>query len=189
MPSLPRTNQRGFTLLEMIVVIIVIGVMAAMIVPRLSGNRNREFNLLVDQVAAIVLMFAHRSSTSTQPSGSRYDPELHQFELLGRYKDDEDYYWEVDPLALPILFPAWIEENGIEIFIDGELMDTSQWPITATPGEVRPLIEVSLGWESRYALISLSSHSIGPSIWLDGSGTDPLMPIDLDAQGRGREEW
>ncbi len=173
----------------MIVVIIVIGIMTAMVIPRLSGNRNREFNLLVDQVSDIVLMFAHRSSTSNQPSGIRYDSELHQFELLAKFNEDGDKYWDIDPLALPILFPKWIDENDVELFIDGELMDTSQWPITVAPGEVRPLIEVSLGWESRHALISLSSHSIGPSVWLDGNGSDPLVPIDLDAQGRGREEW
>ena len=29
---------------------------------------------------------------------------------------------------------------------------------------------------------------MGPNIWFDGIGTEPLVPIDLDAQ-RGREEW
>jgi prepilin-type N-terminal cleavage/methylation domain-containing protein len=185
----PPQNQKGFTLLEMIVVVIVIGIMAAAIIPRLSGSRDREFNLLVDQVADVVLMFAHRSSSSNQPSGLRYDPDLHRFELLAKFKEDEGHYWDIDPLAVPIRFPEWLEENKVEIFIDGELADTSQWPITVTPGESRPLVEVALGWEERYALISLSSHSIGPHIWLDGIGTEPLMPIDLDAQGRGREEW
>ena len=182
-------NQKGFTLIEMIVVVIVIGIMTAAIIPRLSGNRDREFNLLVDQVADVVLMFAHRSASSNQPSGLRYDPELHRFELLSKFKEDEVYFWDIDPLAVPIRFPDWLEENKIEIFIDGDHADTSQWPITVTPGETRPLIEVALGWDKRYALISLASHSIGPSIWLDGDGVEPLMPIDLDAQGRGREEW
>lgn len=183
------STSKGFTLIEMIVVIIVIGIMAAAIVPRLSGSRDREFNLLVEQVADIVLMFSHRSSTSNQPTGMRYDTELHRFELLAKFKEDEGHYWDIDPLAPPIRFPEWLEGNAVEIYIDGELTDTSQWPITVTPGELRPLIEVTLGWESRYALISLASHSIGPNIWLDGNGTDPLVPIDLDAQGRGREEW
>ena len=169
-----RNNPKGFTLIEMIVVVIVIGIMATMIIPRLSGTRDREFNLLIEQVSDIVLMFAHRSSTSNQPTGLRYD---------------EDHYWDVDPMALPILLPDWIKGDEVEIYIDGELADTSMWPVTVTPGETRPLIEVGLGWESRYALISLGSHSIGPNIWLDGIGKEPLMPIDLDAQGRGREEW
>ena len=46
-----RTNRNAFTLIEMMVVIIIIGIMAAMVVPRISGNRDREFNLTVDRVA------------------------------------------------------------------------------------------------------------------------------------------
>jgi hypothetical protein len=54
---------------------------------------------------------------------------------------------------------------------------------------MRPHIEVVIEWEERSAIISLAPHAIGPNIWLDGQGSDPIMPIDLDAEGRGRDEW
>lgn len=184
-----RTIQRAFTLLEIIVVIIIIGIMAAMIVPRLSGNQNREFNLTVERINDVVLMFAHRVSTSNQPSALRFNTELNQFELLTKIVEDDEQYWGLDPLAVPVTLPSWLEEDAVSIYIDGEFTDTTQWPVTTVPGETRPLIEVSIYWEDHTALISLPSHAMGPNIWVDGVGTEPLTPIDLDAQGRGREEW
>lgn len=181
--------RHAFTLLEIIVVIMIIGVLASMIVPRLSGNQNREFTLLVDRVNDIVLMFAHRVSTSNQAAALRFDHEHKQFELLTKVEEDGEYYWSFDPLATPVQLPSWLEADSITIFVDGEIADTSQWPVTATPGETRPLIEVAVEWEDHSALISLPSHAMGPNIWFDDIGTEPLMPIDLDAQGRGREEW
>ena len=181
--------RSGFTLLEIIVVIMIMVVMAAMILPRMTGNQNREFTLAVEKVNDVVLMFAHRVSTSNQPVALRYDPQTKQFELLTKKSEDGEYFWGLDPLAAPVKLPSWLDSDAITIFVDGEIADTTQWPITTTPGETRPLIEVALNWEEHSALISLPSHAMGPNIWFDGVGNDPLIPIDLDAQGRGREEW
>ena len=85
--------------------------------------------------------------------------------------------------------PSWLDQDTITIFVNGELTDTSHWPITTTPGETRPLVEVVLHWEDRKAVVQLPSHAIGPSVWFDGVGVAQLTPIDLDAEGRGREEW
>ena len=30
---------------------------------------------------------------------------------------------------------------------------------------------------------------MGPSVMMDGIGEEILIPIDLDAEGRGRDEW
>jgi prepilin-type N-terminal cleavage/methylation domain-containing protein len=188
----PRQTRTAFTLLEIIVVIMIMGVLASMVIPRLSGNQQREFTLTVEKVHDVVLMFAHRVSTSNQATALRYDPESKQFELLSKVKNLEiegDFYWGIDPLAQPIKIPEWLGDNPVIISVDGEVTDTSQWPITTTPGETRPFIEVSLFWDEHEALISLPSHAMGPSIWFDGVGSEPLMPIDLDAEGRGREEW
>lgn len=185
----PHNHRRAFTLLEMIVVIIVLGILSSMVVPRLSGNQGREFDLTVDRIADVVLMFAHRVSTSNKPTGLRYNTEAMQFELLQKFEDEGERYWDLDPLALPVKLPTWLDQDSIAIYIDGEQTDTTHWPITTTPGEARPLVEVVLQWEDRNAVITLPSHAIGPAIWLDGMGITALAPVDLDAEGRGREEW
>jgi len=173
----------------MIVVIMVIGIMATMIVPRLDGNREREFGLTVDRVSDVILMFAHRASTSNKPVGLRFDPESKQFELLIKFEEDGEKFWGYDPLTPPITLPRWLESDSIYLYVDGELTDTSQWPITALPGENRPLIETILQWEQHEVNISLPSHAMGPSVLFDGIGEEVLVPVDLDSEGRGRDEW
>lgn len=37
-------KQRGFTLLEIMVVIVIIGVLASLVVPNLMGNKERRIN-------------------------------------------------------------------------------------------------------------------------------------------------
>jgi prepilin-type N-terminal cleavage/methylation domain-containing protein len=185
----PNNQRQAFTLLEMIVVIIVLGIMSSMIIPRLTGTRGREFNLTVDKVADVVLMFAHRVSTSNKPAGLRFNVEAMQFELLQKFEVEGERFWDIDPLAQPVVLPTWLNQDSLAMYVDGELKDTSHWPFTTTPGETRPLVEVVLQWEDRNAIIHLASHAIGPTIWFDGTGIDPLVPVDLDAEGRGREEW
>lgn len=160
-----------------------------MVIPRLTGNRGREFELTVDRVADVVLMFAHRISTSNKPAGLRYNTDAMQFELLQKYEDEDGRYWVLDPLAQPVMLPSWLDQDTVTMYVNGELTDTTHWPITTTPGEARPLLEVILRWEDRNVVINLPSHATGPSVWFDGMGVAQLAPVDLDAEGRGREEW
>ena len=184
-----HANRFGFTLLEIIVVILVIGIMASMVIPRLTNTRDREFSLTVEKISDVMLMFAHRVSTSNQPVGFRFDPSENQFEVLIKFEDDGDKFWGLDPLAKPTQLPDWIESESVYLYVDGELTDTTQWPITAIPGESRPLIEVVVSHDQNNANISLPAHAMGPSISFDGYGVEVLEPIDLDAEGRGRDEW
>ncbi len=184
-------DHRGFTLMEMIVVVIVLAVLASMAIPRLSGTRFREYELKVEQTADLMVMFAHRLSTSTKATGLQYDAPNRKLFLLVLQKDNEggESYWMDDPLAAPVTFPIWMEEDAVTILTDGDFADTSQWPLTTMPGENRPIIEISIEWEDHASLIMLASHAMAPSIWIDGDGTEPLTPIDLDAIGQSREEW
>jgi len=186
-----RNDLRAFTLLEMIVVVVVLSILASMVIPRLSGTRNREYELKVEETADLIVMFAHRISTSTKAAGLQYDNQNRRLYLLALQTDEDnnESFWIEDPLSPPVTFPKWMEEDALAIFTDGDIQDTSQWPLTTMPGENRPIIEISLNWGERSALIMLAPHAMAPSVWLDGNGTEPLTPIDLDAAGRSREEW
>ena len=174
-----------------IVVVIVLAVLASMAIPRLSGTRLREYELKVEQTADLMVMFAHRLSTSTKATGLQYDAPNRKLFLLTLQTDtdSEESYWVEDPLSPPVTFPIWMDEEAITILTDGDYADTSQWPLTTMPGESRPIIEISIEWEDHASLIMLASHAMAPSIWINGDGVEPLTPIDLDAAGQSREEW
>ncbi|MDP7008999.1 MAG: type II secretion system protein [Phycisphaerales bacterium] len=189
--STEQHDHRGFTLLEMIVVVVVLGIIASMAIPRLSGTRDRVFELKVDQAADLMVMFAHRLSTSSKATGLQYDAPNRKLYLLTLETDQDTHesFWIDDPLSPPVVFPNWMEEESLAIFTDGEYADTSQWPLTTMPGENRPIIELSIEWDDRFATIMLAPHAMAPSLWLDEDGEEPLTPIDLDAAGQSREEW
>ena len=81
--------------MEMIVVVIVLAVLASMAIPRLSGTRFREYELKVEQTADLMVMFAHRLSTSTKATGLQYDAPNRELFLLTLHKDSEsgESYW------------------------------------------------------------------------------------------------
>nr|MBC8523039.1 type II secretion system protein [PVC group bacterium] len=148
-------NQLGFTLLEMIVVVIVLGILASMTIPRLTGSRGREYELKVEQAADLMVMFAHRLSTSTKATGLQYDGSKRRLFLLTLVTDDDndESYWIDDPLSPPVTFPGWMEEDSVAIFTDGDFTDTTQWPLKTIPGATRPIIEIPVNWEERTYLI------------------------------------
>ena len=55
-----RINQKGFTLLEIMVVIVILGVLASMVVPNLMGNKDKaDVQKVVSDVIALELSLIH----------------------------------------------------------------------------------------------------------------------------------
>jgi prepilin-type N-terminal cleavage/methylation domain-containing protein len=62
----PRALRGGFTLIELIVVIVVLAIASVAIVPKFTGTARQEADNAVDQVAEIMRLFAYRQSLGSQ---------------------------------------------------------------------------------------------------------------------------
>ncbi|MHC5113451.1 MAG: prepilin-type N-terminal cleavage/methylation domain-containing protein [Planctomycetota bacterium] len=185
-------TRSGFTLLEVIVVISIIAVLATLAVPRLTGTARRTFDLTADKVGDLLLMFAQRDSLGQSPVGIRYDTDLRKLELvtLRRY-DDGSSDWLVDRFVTPIELPDLIDEEQLAVYADGEWVDVRDFPLSHTPGETRPSIEIYLTTidGAHETTVVLSPHAVAPR---RSDRTDLVArraPIDLDGAGRSREDW
>ena len=59
----------GFTLVEMLVVIVIIALIFSMSIPRFAGRDRRTLQLAADQVADLLTMYAQRASLGQKPVG------------------------------------------------------------------------------------------------------------------------
>lgn len=182
----------GFTLIELIVVIMVMAIMATMILPRMFGNDKRQFQLVADQVSDLLMMYAQRESLDTKPVSLWEDTDRRQLKLMTLEVFDDSLTkqskWIIDSTVRPVSLPN--DVAILDVHVDGESMDISTWPFQSPPGQLRPTLAIILEGPSGIITIAMASHSIVPmqihsqqyAEWLGG-------PVDLDAAGLDREDW
>jgi prepilin-type N-terminal cleavage/methylation domain-containing protein len=189
-----RAQLRGFTLVEMIVVMVIIGLLLTMIVPQLTGNPRRQFMLTVDQVGDLLTMYAQREMLGQKIVGISHDKYDNSLVLMTL--DSPDLYntargeWRRDLFVKPVRFPTFMHETDVEIQADGERLDTSQIPLSNEPGKDRPTIQIALRGANENAVLVLNPYSIAPEIITGTLNTTTGRDrVDLDATGRSREDW
>lgn len=182
----------GFTLIEMIVVIIVMAIMASLILPRLFGNDRRQFQNVADQVSDLLMMYAQRESLGTKPVGLWENTERRQLELMTLEVFDDSVErqsgWVIDSTVRPVSLPN--DVSILDVQADGESVDLSEWPMQSPPGQLRPSLAIILEGPSGIITIAMASHSLVAlqihseqyAEWMGG-------PVDLDAAGLDREDW
>ena len=91
-------TRRGFTLIEVIVVTVLMAMLAIVLVSRLTGAANREFDLASERVSDLLLMFAMRSEFADEPVGILLDPERNSLRLVVRRGERGEFNdgWEYD---------------------------------------------------------------------------------------------
>ena len=188
----PVATRRAFTLIELIVVVVVLGIAAAAIVPKFTGTARQEADNAVDQVAELLRLFAYRQSLSAQQVALWRDGNDGRIHLLVMDSDPADPEalpaWRPDRFAAPVSLPMGVEL--VEIQNNDQRVDPAEWTIASVPGGERPKIAiriVGMGVDSTVALPQ-GSPSV---VRVDADKPAPFArePIDLSRAGRDFEPW
>ena len=197
-PAIVRTStqppaRRGFTLIEIIVVCTLLAMLLSVLAVRLTGMDGRNFDAVVDQTGDLMMMFALRSEHARQPVGLLVDEDRNSLRLLRRETSDRaenTRLWQADPTVREVRLPDFMSTRDIEVFVDGDIADLTKWPLSAMPGEDRPLLEIVLHHDQRTVKLNLSPSSMSPRRIEKGRDEVPARePEDLDTTGRWQEEW
>jgi prepilin-type N-terminal cleavage/methylation domain-containing protein len=187
-----RAAARGFTVIEMLIVVVILAILAGMAVPRLFTNDHRIFRLTCDEVADLLTMYAKRESTGSRPVGLMYDEQRHALVMLEFDVDDQSARgrarWRTDALIQPVRLPEFVEL--VEVRADGDYIDITEWPLSNRPGQERPRISLSLQGVGRTVTLVLPPHAVSPRQigWSDDDAMHPV-PVDLNSIGLSRGEW
>jgi prepilin-type N-terminal cleavage/methylation domain-containing protein len=199
----PASIARAFTLLELMIVILVLALLAALALPRLSGTESRRFDLTADRLSDLLMVFAQRDSMGGRPVALIHSADRNQIELLtldiDPFQPDLLAEWRPDRLVpfaewrLDRLVPSVPLPTGIRVVdcrVDGDLLVEQGWSIISEPGQERPVIEMTLASGDRMATLVLSPAAVAASRY-DANSPAPYerASVDLDAAGRNREDW
>lgn len=190
--NLQRARTRGFTLIEVIIVIMIIVLFAGLILPRLSGLNRRAEQIAVDRVADLLSAFSYRDSLASGSTAIEYSSSGGSLALLTLWVDpeepDDPAIWSHDILAPMVRLP---ETMGMRAYEDGELLADSDWSILTRVDGTRPKIEIELVGESINSTIMLDPWAQTPSVVDELSLETTLLSdaIDLDAIGQDKEPW
>lgn len=186
-------SRRGFTMVEIIMVCVILALLLSAILVRLTSLQGRNFDTVVDQTGDLLMMYALRSEHARQPVGLFIDESRSSIRLMRREtgEDVEDQsLWKSDPTVREVRLPDFMSIYDLEVFIDGDQADLTQWPLSTMPGEDRPSVELVLHHEDREVRLNLSPTSMAPMRIEDGRDSVPARESeDLDTTGRWQEEW
>jgi prepilin-type N-terminal cleavage/methylation domain-containing protein len=114
----PLRAARGFTLIELVVVVVLLGIAAAVVVPRFSGTAKQEADTGVDRVTELMRLFAFRDSMGSQQVAlwrDGTDGRLHLLVKDAAGEGDQAPEWRPDRFAAPLALPAGLEIDEVRI--------------------------------------------------------------------------
>lgn len=173
---------------------VILAIIAAMIVPRLSGRSTVTVQLAGEKVAAMLATYAFRSSLAGQPVGLLRDGDSGLIELWIMDTDPErpdmPPDWRLDRFSKPLLIPDGVVLT--EVRIDGQRLMPDAWRVVSAPGAARPRIEMVLLAEQTNDEVTVVLEPRGNSPYLIIAGRTNAIgraAVDLDREGREKEMW
>lgn len=184
--------RRGFTLIELIVVSALLAIVAALVVPRLTGMARREADVAAERLSELLSMFAFRDASGAASCAIWLDPETGCIALWTLESDParprEEPAWIPDRHVQPICMPQGVELS--EVRVDGRPLDGTEWRIMGSPSGERPEIMMRLSAEGMETELVLPPNASVPMRTDNGVSRERVrMPVDLDQSGMDREPW
>jgi len=188
-----RSHPRGFTLIEVIIVAVVLVLLATAIVPRMSGISRRQNDAAFDAVASVIAAFAFHESTNSEQLALSYDNDFRQLELQVLEQSDTNSgqrpTWRIHPFTQPITLPDNMDITMI--LSDGEALNPEDFFITTQSSGDRPAIELQIEADDDSAVISLTPYALSPVLVRSGDREKKIIRerSNLDDMGLEREDW
>jgi prepilin-type N-terminal cleavage/methylation domain-containing protein len=190
----PRQNPRGFTLIELIVVVVILSVAAAVVMPRMFERGSRGAELSARSLAALVSAIGTRAALGGQRLALRYDardnrviPESWTFAgTPGDFSSQGE--WANDRVLSPVTL------EGLEVkwlTVDGSPITPASWRIESRQGAPAPVIAIGVGQPraGRSWVIDLAPGSLRAHLRSADLPANATSAVDLDARGLDKEPW
>ena len=180
----------GFTMMEMIIVVIILGILATAIVPRMTGTDARRAHISRDATEDLLTVLAYRADVSLYPVGLEYNAEENVLRVVTLVVDPQSQQatWQPDQLNAEVRYPEDVRID--RCVVNDEVQRQGYWLVECPTQEMRPAISLHLSGPQLNVTCELQPHETAARMHLaDNDDSTEPKPVDLDAEGRGLEPW
>jgi type II secretory pathway pseudopilin PulG len=187
----------AFTIAEVIVVVIIIGLLGLIVVPRLLGMAGRQSEVEAQGVRSLLTAAAQRDAAGSRSLALGYDQSRRELRLLELQEKAGTPAWLPAPLVRPVRL-GQIEVR--EALAQGQpQVPTANWRIELPQARARPTITLVLrtlqdapgkaqAWQIDLLPGTLAAQ-LRPLAYDQPPQPAQTSAIDLDATGRRADPW
>ncbi len=172
--SRPHLRHKGFTLIEILVVMVIIGVVAGMAALVVSGNKERrQLENETRKLLAILQLTQEESVFQNVEIGVRIDSDGYEFRAL----NEEDMVWAEMPQDYfrKRAFPEWLD---VEFKGQNTEFKLKQTKSSAKPAFLPQLLFLSSGENTPFTVVLKAKQSPDIKFSLESDGLNAIKLVE-----------